>query len=66
MTKLTCLACPCPRNTGQYTCRTCWTLLSHTTRSRLNRRDSKAFARLRELESKIRSGIPLAEIEVSP
>lgn len=66
MTKLVCLACPRPRSAGQYLCRACWDRIPGATRRRLNQRDSRAFARLRELHAQLVSHVPLADIEVTP
>ncbi|MGA5506850.1 hypothetical protein [Streptomyces umbrinus] len=66
MSYLPCLKCREPRRPGQYLCRADWYRLPSHTRQLLNRRDSKALARLRELHDQLTSGIPLAEIEVTP
>lgn len=63
---------PCPscktgrKGPGKYLCLNCWTTLTNTARRALNRRDSKAFARLRELHRQLDAGVPLAEIKVTP
>lgn len=62
---------PCParctrtRAPGQYLCRTCWLALPAAARSLLNRRDSRAFARLRELHRQLDASVPLAEIRIT-
>lgn len=67
MTTTRCPACPSGRKgTGKYLCLSCWSTLPVAARRHLNRRDSRAFARLRELHTQLAAGVPLAEIEVSP
>ena len=64
-------AAPCPgchtrtRAAGQYLCRTCWFALPSAARHRLNRRDSRAFARLREMHNQLTAGVPLAEVRIT-
>ncbi|WP_405924893.1 hypothetical protein [Streptomyces sp. NBC_00035] len=62
--------CPgCPsgvKGPGKYLCFGCWNTLPTAARRLLNRRDSRAMARLRELYDQITTGVPLHEIEVSP
>lgn len=61
-----CRACQTPKPLRMYLCPNCWKqLLAHTRRA-LNRRDSQAFARLRELHRQVDAGVPLAEIQVTP
>jgi hypothetical protein len=64
--KLTCPCCPRTRGAGHYLCTNCWARLKPTTRRLLSIRDSRAFARLRELHGQIAAHVPLADIEVSP
>ncbi|MFD7439643.1 hypothetical protein [Streptomyces sp. NPDC059861] len=63
--KLTCLACPAARGVGQYLCRSCWAQLTPSTQRRLNKRDAKAFERVRSLSRQLQSGVPLAEVSVA-
>lgn len=49
-----------------YLCGNCWGRLSAATRRALNRKDSRAVARLRELHQQLDAGIPLEEIQVTP
>ncbi|MDX5569827.1 hypothetical protein PYK79_50065 [Streptomyces sp. ID05-04B] len=65
MARLTCPACPRHRGPGKYLCQVCWAALPATTRLRLSARDSRAFARLRELHGQIAAHKPLPDIEVS-
>lgn len=61
--------CPCchqhTKEPGKYLCRTCWFGLSTTARNALNRSDSRAFSRLRELHAQIEAGVPLPEIQIT-
>ncbi len=66
MSHLPCLKCRGPRRPGQYLCRADWYRIPSHTRQLLNRRDSKAMARLRELHDQLTADVPLAEIEVTP
>lgn len=61
-----CPACQKPKAPGQYLCRRCWFSLTPDVRRALNRVDSGAYDRLRELLDAIRDGVPLGEIRVSP
>jgi hypothetical protein len=54
------------RRRRHYVCGSCWWSLPAHTRTRLNRRDSRAAARLIELHRQLAAAVPLAEIEVSP
>jgi len=63
---LRCPSCPNTRRPGHYTCPNCWGRLTVTTRRRLSTRDSRAFARLRQLHGAIAAHTPLPQIEVSP
>ncbi|TLQ45780.1 hypothetical protein [Streptomyces marianii] len=61
--------CPCCRGSkgrGKYLCLACWSSLPGFTRRALNRRDSHAMARLRELHRQIATGVPMSEIRVTP
>ncbi|MEV0963289.1 hypothetical protein AB0J25_11985 [Streptomyces sp. NPDC049910] len=61
--------CPCcrrPKGRGKYLCAGCWGVLPGFTRRALNRRDSRAHPRLRELHRQLAAGVPLSEIRVSP
>lgn len=53
------------RRSGQYLCRNCWFTLTDATRRLLDRRDSRAFTRLRSLYRQLDRGVPLAEIRVT-
>lgn len=66
VTTTPCRSCKTPKTSRIYLCANCWNALTNATRRALNRRDSKAFARLRELHQQIDSGVPLAEIQVTP
>lgn len=66
MTKLICACCPRARGAGNYLCGHCWGRLTPVARRRLSLRDSKAFARLRQLHGAIAAHTPLHQIEVSP
>jgi hypothetical protein len=61
--------CPCCRQRskgrGNYLCRTCWFGLPTAARNALNRRDSRAYPRLRELHKQLEAGVPLAEIRIT-
>ena len=61
-----CHSCRNPRPPRMYLCRNCWHLLPAPARRALNRRDSKAFARLRELHKQLDAGVTLTEIRVTP
>ncbi|MFJ5890366.1 hypothetical protein [Streptomyces californicus] len=61
-----CPACRAPKAPGQYLCRTCWFTVPAPARRALNRRDTKATARLRALLGHINRGLPLAELEITP
>ncbi|WP_326729011.1 hypothetical protein [Streptomyces phaeochromogenes] len=61
-----CRSCRTPKPSRIYLCAGCWAALTAETRRSLNRRDSKALARLRELHQQIDAGVPLAEIGVTP
>jgi hypothetical protein len=61
-----CPSCRQPKGPGKYLCLDCWSALPGLARRSLNRRDSKAMARLQELYSQIASGVPLDEIQVTP
>ncbi|MGW6210975.1 hypothetical protein [Streptomyces sp. NPDC055109] len=64
--KTPCRACQTPKPLRMYLCPTCWKQLPAHTRRALNRRDSQAFARLRELHRQVDASVPLAEIQVTP
>jgi len=61
-----CRSCRTPTPIRLYLCTACWGLLSAPTRRALNRRDSQARGRLRELHHQIDAGVPLGEIRVTP
>jgi hypothetical protein len=50
---------------GKYLCLGCWSTLPMAARRLLNRRDSRAYARLRELHRQLDRGVPLAEIRIT-
>lgn len=60
-----CRACRAPKPLGFYLCATCWVQLPPSARRALNRRDSRAFHRVRELHHHIDSGRPLADLEIT-
>lgn len=66
MTATPCPSCRHPKGPGKYLCLDCWSALPMPARRALTGRDSRAFARLRELHRQITSGVPLAEIGVTP
>jgi hypothetical protein len=49
-----------------YLCGNCWIQLTPAARRALNRRDSKAFLRVRELHQQLDGGRPLGQIQVTP
>ncbi|MFJ3545412.1 hypothetical protein ACIPQH_24990 [Streptomyces rubiginosohelvolus] len=61
-----CRACRTPKPSGLYLCNLCWRALPAAARRALEKRDGRAFARLRELHAHIDSGRPLAELEITP
>jgi hypothetical protein len=61
-----CPSCQDPKGTGKYLCPGCWSALPGPARRSLNRRDSKAMARLRELHRQLAARVPLDEIHVTP
>lgn len=61
-----CHNCKTPKPSRMYLCHNCWFSLSNAARRALNRRDSQAFARLRELHKQLDAGVPLADIQVTP
>lgn len=67
MDETRCPGCPSGmKGTGKYLCLGCWSTLTMTARRALNRRDSKATARVQDLYRQIRAGVPLGGIQVSP
>lgn len=50
----------------KYLCYECWGQLKLRARRALQRRDSAALSRYRELRRQLLQGIPLSEIEVTP
>lgn len=67
MTLTRCPGCPDgEKGPGKYLCYDCWGQLPLRTRRALNRKDSRAVARLQELYDQVRTGVPLTEIEVRP
>lgn len=66
MSTVPCRVCRTPRPRRMYLCRDCWFELPELARRALNRRDSRAFARLRELHKQIDAGVPLTGIRISP
>lgn len=66
MANTPCRKCRTPKPPRMYLCGTCWQALPAPTRCALNRRDSRAMFRLRELHKQIDAGVPLAEIGVTP
>lgn len=66
MTAARCPGCPNGRKPpGRYLCRACWFALPEAARRLLNRRDSRAFARLRQLHDQLDRRVPLAEIRIT-
>jgi hypothetical protein len=61
-----CRACRTPKPSRHYLCPSCWGQLPDAARRALNRRDGKAFARLRELHAHIDAGRALGELEITP
>lgn len=67
MTQTRCPACPSgTKGPGKYLCFDCWDALSGPARRSLSRRDSKAMARIQELYAQLGTGLPLADITVTP
>ena len=65
-TTLPCRGCPNGvRAPGKYLCRACWFALPDAARRLLNRRDDRAYARLRQLHTQLDQGVPLAEIRIT-
>jgi hypothetical protein len=65
MTTTPCPSCRRPKGPGKYLCSGCWFTLPQPARSALNRRDTHAHARLRELHSQLANDVPLHEIQVT-
>lgn len=65
-TERPCRSCRAPTPAHLYLCRDCWAQLPARARRALTRRDSRAFARLRELHAQLDSGRALTDIEVTP
>ncbi|MEV0114651.1 hypothetical protein AB0H77_15565 [Streptomyces sp. NPDC050844] len=61
-----CRSCRSPRPPRMYLCGNCWSQLPAAARRALNRKDSRAIARLRELHTQLDAGVPLSEIQVTP
>ncbi|MEU6929016.1 hypothetical protein AB0A05_07610 [Streptomyces sp. NPDC046374] len=61
-----CRSCRTPKPSRWYLCGACWNALPTPARRALNRCDSRAFARLRELHAHLDSGLPLEELEITP
>ncbi|MFF7142302.1 hypothetical protein ACFZB5_13770 [Streptomyces nodosus] len=53
------------RGPGKYLCLGCWSTLPLAARRLLNRRDSRALARLRQLHTQLDAGTPLADIRIT-
>lgn len=66
LTSTRCRVCRGDKPPRLYLCHGCWDQLPALARRLLNRRDSRAFARLRELHRQLDADVPLAEITVSP
>ncbi|MET9321927.1 hypothetical protein ABZX75_17295 [Streptomyces sp. NPDC003038] len=60
-----CRACRIPKPPHLYLCGACWGALPAAARRALNKRDGRAFARLRELHAHIDSEQPLEELEIT-
>ena len=66
MTASRCPGCPTGvRGPGKYLCLGCWNTLPMPARRLLNRRESRAFARLRQLHAQLDAGTPLADIHIT-
>jgi hypothetical protein len=61
-----CRKCKTPKPPRMYLCGNCWGQLTLAARRALNRSDSAALLRLRELHQQVDGGRPLAEIAVTP
>ncbi|WP_284576680.1 hypothetical protein [Streptomyces sp. 2P-4] len=61
-----CRACRTPKPVRWYLCGPCWDALPAAARRALNKRDGKAFIRLRELHAHVDSEQPLEELEITP
>ncbi|WTW95455.1 hypothetical protein OG216_19630 [Streptomycetaceae bacterium NBC_01309] len=60
-----CPSCRRPKPSNCYVCPACWSLLPLVTRVALTKHDTKALARLRQLNQHIDSGQPLAGLEIT-
>jgi hypothetical protein len=60
-----CRACRTPKPSRWYLCGSCWGLLTPATREALNRADSHALSRLRQLHAHIDAGRPLPELVIT-
>jgi len=66
MTATRCPGCPSGvKGPGKYLCLGCWSTLPMAARRLLNRRDSRAYPRLRQLHRQLDAGVPLAEIRIA-
>lgn len=57
--------CQKPKAAAQYLCRGCWFTLQPAARTALNRRDSLASQRLRELYRQLQAGVALHLIQIT-
>jgi transposase-like protein len=60
-----CPRCGRAKNRRHYLCSTCWAALSDSARTALNKRDSMAYTRLRELLEQIHGQVPPHQISIS-
>ncbi|MFC8723691.1 hypothetical protein [Streptomyces bacillaris] len=61
-----CRACRGRKTPGHYLCETCWFTVPAPARRALTLRDAQAVDRLRALLNHINSGLPLADLEITP
>ena len=60
-----CRACRTPKPSRWYLCGSCWDQLTPAARNALNRADSHALSRLRQLHAHIDAGRPLPDLVIT-
>lgn len=60
-----CPSCGQPKAARLYVCGGCWATLPRAARTALNRRDSLASQRLRELYRQLQEGVALHQIQIT-
>jgi hypothetical protein len=58
-------SCGRTRESSKYLCLICWKSLPGAARRALNKRDARAYARLRELHAQLERGVPLTDISIT-